>query len=178
VAGMQKISMYEVTVPEFVKAIENISRCIDKAELYAKENNFNIEILTHFRLYPDMFDFISQVRNGCWVAVDCVQQMAGRGDIVKKDPREETLSELKETIMKSLEFLKSVKPEELEGSEEKTITYYFDREKSASAVNFVTKYIHPNFYFHMAVAYVILRHNGVRLGKDDYIGDYGMKSSK
>ena len=127
-------------------------------------------VLTASRLYPDMLPFMRQVTIACDTAKGAVARLAGV-EIPKHEDVEKTLEELKARIAKTVAFVETFKPAQLEGSEEKTIVLKLgSREVTFKGMQYLLGYAHPNFYFHVVTAYDILRHNGVELGKRDYIG--------
>lgn len=169
-----KISMYQATVPAFIRSLKNLSGILDKAVAHADQNKFDLEHLLTDRLYPDMFPFLRQVQITCDYAKGTAARLAGVA-IPKFPDAETTVPELKARIEKVLEFLAQFKPEDFDDSEEREIEVYFMPGKYLHGLEYLTDLAVPNFYFHLTVAYAILRHNGVPLGKNDYIGMLAFK---
>ena len=162
------ISFYNVTVPLFTRGLHNLLLILDKTTLHAQTNKPDIQNLLQARLAPDMFNCIQQVQYSYYHALDVIEKIAGR-KAEKLAYEEKTVSELKESINRVLEFLTSVAPEEIDGKETLEIPRYDDKTKSAPAFLYVTQVSLPNFYFHITTAYDILRANGVPLHKTDYL---------
>ena len=150
------ISMYQVSVPRFVNILTNLSAILDKAQAHVDAKKIAPEALTTYRLFPDMFPMARQVQIACDTAKGAVARLAGV-DIPVNEDTEKTLAELKARIATTIEFVQSIKPAQLDGTEDKDITLKRG-EKSTT------------FYFHVTTAYNTLRHNGVEIGKRDYLG--------
>jgi hypothetical protein len=164
------ISMYDFTVRSFTRMLTNLSAFIDKAEAYAEAKKFDGKVLVEARLAPDMLPFASQVRIACDFAKGCCARLAGI-EPPKHEDNETTLAELRARIAKCLDFVRSVKPEQLTGSENRDITHALRTfTLNMKGLPYVTSFVLPNFYFHVTTAYAILRHNGVQLGKRDFVG--------
>ncbi|MDP1718354.1 MAG: DUF1993 domain-containing protein [Burkholderiales bacterium] len=164
------ISMYQVSVPRFVNILTNLSGILDKAQAHVDEKKIAPEALTTFRLFPNMFPMTRQVQIACDTAKAAVARLAGV-DIPKHEDTEQTLAELKARIATTIAFVQSIKPEQLDATEDKDITLTRG-EKSATykGMQFLLGHALPNFYFHVTTVYNILRHNGVEIGKRDYLG--------
>lgn len=169
--------MYNMTVPVFIKSLSNLEAIIDKVEREASERKFDLEHLLTDRLYPDQFNFTRQVQIACDNAKGTVARLAGV-EAPKMEDTEKTADELKGRIEKTIEFLRSVKPEQVEGTEDKQIPVYFAPGKYLTGLEYITEIGLPNFFFHLTTAYSILRHNGVALGKGDYLGALSLKDEK
>jgi hypothetical protein len=127
-------------------------------------------VLFDARLAPDMFPFASQVRIACDFAKGGAARLAGL-EPPKHEDNESTLAELKARIAKCLDFVRSLKPEQLAGSEDRDITHVLRTfTLNMKGLPYLTSFVLPNFYFHVTAAYAILRHNGVELGKRDFVG--------
>jgi hypothetical protein len=163
------ISMYQASVPRFVNMLGNLSRILDKAQAYATQKAFDGAVLADSRLYPDMLPLTSQVQIACDTAKGAVARLAGI-DIPVHEDFERTLPELKARIAKTIAFIESVRPDEVDGSEEREIVIRRgDEELRFTGLQFLLGRALPNFYFHVTTAYAILRHNGVAIGKRDYL---------
>lgn len=169
--------MYNITAPVFIKSLNNLSALLDKAVVYSEEKKFNIENILFDRLAPDQFDFTRQVQICCDTAKGAVAGLASI-ESPKMEDVEKTVPELKIRIEKTVEFLKSIKPEDIEGSEDKKISIPFVLGKWVSGFEYISEIYLPNFFFHLTTAYSILRHRGVTIGKADYLGDLSLKEEE
>ena len=165
------ISMYQVSVPRFVNILGNLSNILDKAQAHVDARKLDPTTLTTYRLFPDMLPMTSQVQIACDTAKGAVARMAGVQIPVFEDT-EKTLAELKARIAKTVAFIQSVKPEQIDGTEDKEIVIKRgEREDRYTGMQFLLGRALPNFYFHVTTAYNILRHNGIEIGKRDYLGN-------
>jgi hypothetical protein len=165
------ISMYQASAPRFVNVLKNLSAILDKAQAYADARKIDPTVLTSSRLYPDMFTMARQVQSACDSAKGAVARLAGV-EIPKHEDTEQTLAELKARIAKTIDFIDSVKAGQIDGSEDKPILLKIrGQEVKYTGMQYLLGFAHPNFYFHVTTAYDILRHNGVEIGKRDYIGN-------
>jgi hypothetical protein len=164
------ISMYQASAPRFANILNNLSAMLDKAQAHCEVKKIDPLVLASLRLFPDMLPFTRQITIACDTAKGAVARLAGV-DIPKHEDVEKTLEELKARIAKTVAFVGTFKPAQLDGSEDKEIVLKLTgREVSFKGMQYLLGYAHPNFYFHVVTAYNILRHNGVELGKRDYIG--------
>ena len=165
-----KISMYQASAPRFINMLNNLSGILDKAQAHAESRKIDQAALLGDRLFPDMLPMKRQVQIACDSAKGAVARLAGV-DVPKHEDTEETFAELKARIAKTVEFIKTVAPTRVEGSEDKNIHLKLGpREVDYTGIQYLLGHALPNFYFHVTTAYDILRHNGVELGKRDYIG--------
>ena len=164
------LSMSSASVPIFTRMLGNLSCMLDKAESHAGARKFDAAVLTQFRLAPDMLPFSRQVLIACDVAKNGIARISGV-EAPKFEDNENTFSELKLRIRKTIDWLGTVPFERLDGIEDKDITFPAGREttKTMKADAYLTHWVLPNFFFHVTAAYAILRHNGVELGKADYL---------
>jgi hypothetical protein len=164
------ISMYQASAPRFANILNNLSAMLDKAQAHCEAKKIDPLVLASLRLFPDMLPFTRQITIACDTAKGAVARLAGV-DIPKHEDVEKTLEELKARIAKTVAFVGTFKPAQLDGSEDKEIVLKLtSREVSFKGMQYLLGYAHPNFYFHVVTAYNILRHNGVELGKRDYLG--------
>ena len=164
------ISMYQASAPRFASILRNLSAILDKADAHCAAKKIEPSALTTFRLFPDMFAFTRQVQIACDTAKGAVARLAG-ADIPKHEDTEQTFAELKARIAKTIDFIESVKPERVDGSEEKEIVLAMrSGERRFKGMQYLLGHAYPNFYFHVTTAYNILRHNGVDIGKADFLG--------
>lgn len=164
------ISMYHASVPRIASMLTNLSQLLDKAQTHVESKKWNESALTQFRLYPDMLPMARQVQIACDTAKGVVARLAGV-DIPVDEDNEVTLTDLKQRIAKTLAFVESFKPTQIDGTEEKDITTKRgDKETHYKGMQFLLNHAMPNIYFHVTAAYTILRHNGIEIGKRDYLG--------
>ena len=164
------ISMYQASVPCFVRTLGNLSAILDKAQAHVDAKKLDATALTGYRLFPDMLPMTRQVQIACDAAKGLVARLSGLENPVHEDT-EKTLVELQARIAKTLAFVQSVTPAQLDGTEEKDIVVKRgDVETHYQGMQYLLGNALPNFYFHVTTAYNILRHNGVEIGKRDYLG--------
>ena len=164
------ISMYQASAPRFVNALQNLSAILDKAQAHVDAKKLEVTALTTYRLYPDMFPMTRQVQIACDAAKGAMARLAGV-EIPKHDDSERTFAELKARIAKTIEFVRSFKPAQIDGTEEKEVVLKIrGNDVKFTGMQYLLGFALPNLYFHVATAYNILRHNGVEIGKADYIG--------
>lgn len=163
-------SMYTASVPVFQHMLRNLSHILDKGEASAQARKFEPAVLATSRLAPDMLPFTRQILIACDAAKNGVARIAGI-EAPKFEDNETTFAELKARIQKTQAFLESVPAAKLEGTENKEVTFPVGREatRTMSCQAYLTTWVLPNFFFHITTAYAILRHNGVDLGKADYL---------
>jgi hypothetical protein len=165
------ISMYQASAPRFVNILNNLSAILDKAQAHVEAKKIDSAALTAFRLYPDMFPMTRQVQIACDTAKGAVARLAGV-DIPKHEDTEQTIPELKARIARTIAFIGTFKPAQIDGCEDKNIHLKLGpREVDWKGLQYLLGFALPNFYFHVTAAYAILRHNGVDIGKRDYIGN-------
>ena len=164
------ISMYSASVPVFQTMLGNLSFFLDKAQAHAEAKKFDPAVLLQSRLAPDMLPFTRQVLIACDAAKLGVARVSGV-EAPKFDDTESTLAELKTRIAKTLDYLATVPADKMDGTEDKDITFPVGREntRTMKAEAFIKHWVTPNMYFHVTTAYAILRHNGVELGKSQYL---------
>ena len=166
------ISMYQASVPVFNTILGSLSAIIDKAVSHAEVRKIDPAVLVNARLYPDMLPFTAQVQIACDMAKFGAGRLSG-AEIPKHDDSEATFSELKARIAQTLAFVGTVKPEQIDGTEDKTVTIKLGGEPTEfKGQAYLLHFVLPNFYFHVATAYDILRHNGVELSKRDFLGQF------
>jgi hypothetical protein len=165
-----KISMYQASAPRFVNMLTNLRAILDKAQAHAEAKKIDPEVLAGARLFPDMFALARQVQIACDTAKGAVARLSGLEN-PKHEDTEKSIAELKARIDKTIAFIETVRPELVDGSEDRDISLKLGtREVSWKGMQYLLGFALPNFYFHATTAYDILRHCGVELGKRDYIG--------
>lgn len=164
------ISMYQASIPVFARALGNLSNILRKAAAHAEQHKIDPAVLLATRLYPNMFPLSRQIQ----IATDMAKGAAARlADIERPvhEDNESTFDDMQARIAKTLEFIQSIKPDQIDGSEEKTITLVIGgNEMKFIGQPYLLHFAIPNLFFHTATAYDILRQCGVELGKPDFIG--------
>jgi hypothetical protein len=166
------LSMYDASVPVFKQILGSLSAILEQAETHAAERKIDPNALLQFRLYPDMFPFTRQIQIAADFAKGAAARLAG-APVPAFDDNEHSFTELKARIAKTLAFIDSLPKAQIEGSEERAITTGSgDKVRHFTGRTYLVHYALPHFYFHATTAYAILRHNGVAIGKKDFIGSY------
>jgi hypothetical protein len=164
------ISLYEISIPALVAGLTNLNGILDKAIAHAATKKFDSNALAESRLIADMHPLTRQIQMACDSAKGAAARLAGV-DVPKHEDSEATLPELKTRIAKTLDFLKSIKAEHLRDGESREITLAFPQMTlKFTGLSYVTTFVLPNFYFHVSIAYALLRQNAVEIGKRDYLG--------
>lgn len=166
--------LYEITIPQFTKMLTNLNKIIDKAALNAESRKFDVEVLFNSRLAPDQFNFIRQIQIACDTAKLCASRLSGKEAPVQED-NEKTLAEVKARIESVITYLGTFKKEDFNGAEERKISQPRWEGKYLTGEEYALHHALPNIYFHITTAYSILRHNGVDIGKKDYLGEMPYK---
>jgi len=165
------ISMYQASVPRFVNILGNLSNIMDKTQAHIDARKIADATLTGYRLFPDMLPLTTQVQIACDTAKGVVARLAGI-DIPAYEDSEKTIADLKARIAKTIAFIQSVSAAQIDGTEDKAIvTKRGDKETHYTGMQFLLGHAIPNFYFHVTTTYNILRHNGVEIGKRDFLGN-------
>ncbi len=163
------LSMYQASVPAFQKHLHALDGILDKAAAYATAKKIDPGVLLASRLYPDMFDLMRQVQ----AVTDFAKAASARlaNVVVPSFPdTEKTIPELKERIAKTLAFLETLKPEQMNGAETREFTIKVGpNDMTFKGLDYLLHFALPNFYFHASTAYGILRHNGLEIGKRDFM---------
>jgi len=164
------VSMSSISLPVFKSVLGNLNHLLDKAQQFIDEKKCDPAALTQFRLAPDMFPFVRQVLIACDGAKNGVARISGV-EAPKFADDETTIAELKLRIEKTIAYLEGVPASTLDGTESKEITFPAGRDvtRTMLAQDYLTLWVLPNLYFHVTTAYNILRHNGVPVGKLDYL---------
>src|SRR5437660_5926751 len=164
------ISMYQASTPRFAAMLRNLSALIDKADAHCAAKKIEPAAITTARLYPDMFPFTRQVQIACDTAKGAVARLAG-AEVPRHEDTEQSFAELKARIAKTLDFIESIGAGKIDGSEDKEIVLQMrSGERRLKGMQYLLGSAYPNFYFHITTAYNILRHNGVEIGKTDFLG--------
>ena len=164
------ISMYDVSVPALVRGLTNLSLLLDKASSHAECKKFDPAVLAQARLFPDMHPLSRQVQIACDTAKGAAGRLA-QVEIPKHADTETTLVELKTRIGKTIDFLKSITPAQVEGAESRDVELKFPSGAwKFTGAAYLTDFVLPNFYFHVSMVYALLRSNGIEIGKGDFLG--------
>ena len=165
------ISMFQASVPRLINVLNNLSHILDKAQTHIDAKKLDATALIQFRLFPDMLNFTRQVQIASDTAKGVVARLAGV-DIPVYEDNEQSIADLKARIAKTIDFIQGFKPEQIDGTEDKDIIVKRgEKETHYKGMQFLLGHTIPNVYFHTTTAYAILRHNGVEVGKRDYLGN-------
>ncbi len=165
---------FEMTVTQFTKMLQNFSAFMDKAAHYAETKKIDMDVLLNARLAPDQFNFIRQVQIACDTAKMGASRLTGKDAPTHADT-EKTLPELKARIESTVAYLKTFSPKDYMETAGRKVSQPRWEGKWISGEEFATQHVIPNFYFHVTTAYAILRHNGVDVGKKDFLGPMPFK---
>jgi uncharacterized protein len=166
---MTKLSMHAISAPTFVRMLKNLSSFLSKAEQQAKVKGYEPSVLLNDRLAPDMFTLTRQVQIATDHAKGCMARLAGHQPEVLEDT-ETTFAQLQARITKVIGIVEGYNEGQLEGSETREVSVKIpNSELKFSGLDYVNTWAMPNFYFHVTMAYAILRHNGIELGKRDFL---------
>ncbi len=165
-----KISMYEASVPPFTRALESLAAILEKAAAHCEARKIDPAVLVGARLYPDMFPLVKQVQ----IAADAAKGGCARlaqAEIPAFEDNEASFADLVARLRRTVDFLKTLAPGQFEGAEDRTCTWKTRKgDKSMQGLPYLLTHVAPNLYFHVTTAYAILRHNGVEIGKGDFLG--------
>ncbi|WP_347986093.1 DUF1993 domain-containing protein [Methylomonas sp. AM2-LC] len=166
------LTLYQASIPVLVRMLGNLSAILYKAAAHAEAKKIDPSIFVNARLAPDMYPLSRQVQIATDVVKGCAARLAGI-EVPSYEDNEASFAELQARIAKTVAFIQSVTAEQIDGSEGRNITLKFgSREFHFLGQAYLLNFVYPNFYFHLTTAYAILRHNGVEIGKMDYIGAY------
>ena len=164
------IFMYDITVPVWRHFLNNLSMLLDKAVTYADAKKIDHSILMNARLYPDMLPLTRQVQIATDHAKGGAARLAGI-EVPKFEDNESNFAELHSRIARTINFLNTIPPQQFEGSELRDIVLVIhDTKHELKGLPYLLERVQPNFFFHVTTAYNILRHNGVEIGKRDFLG--------
>jgi hypothetical protein len=165
------ISMYAASIPPMIRSLSNLRAILEKATAYTQSKNIDPAVLVNARLYPDMYPLVKQVQIATDVAKGAVSRLANI-EPPKFEDNESTFAELITRIDKTLELLIASTPERINGSEDNTIVFLIrDKTVTFQGLPYLLDFVLPNVYFHVSTVYAILRHNGVEIGKRDFLGN-------
>jgi hypothetical protein len=162
--------MYQASIPGLVKTLNNLAAILDKAEAYAAERKIAPEVLLNWRLAPDMFPLSKQVQLSSDFAKGCAARLAGV-EVPKYADDEQSFAELKQRIAKTLKFVQGFSAKDIDGSESRDVSLTVGGQPiKFKGEAYLVHFVLPNFYFHAATAYDIVRSFGVEIGKRDFLG--------
>ena len=166
-----KISMYQASVPMFIRMLNSLAAVLDKGAAHAEAKKIDPSVLINARLYPDMLPLSRQVQIAGDGAKGAAARLAGL-EPPKYEDTETSFSDLKGRIQKTISYLNMLKPEQIDGSEERAVTIPLRGQPvTFQGLPYLLNHAVPNLYFHVTTAYDILRHNGVEIGKADFLGN-------
>jgi hypothetical protein len=164
------ISMYQITIPVFTRVLNNLSAVLNKGAAHAEAKKIDPSVFVNARLAPDMFPLARQIQIATDAVKGCAARLAGV-EIPSFADTEASFPELQERIAKTVAFLNSITEAQLEGSEGRTVSLKIrGNDVEFKGMAYLQGFVLPNLYFHVTTTYGILRHNGVELGKTDYLG--------
>lgn len=168
------VSMYQTSVPVMTRLMKNLIGVLEKAEAQATARKLDADVLPNARLAPDMFPLKRQVQIASDMAKAGVARLAGKeAQMPKWEDNEQTFAELRARLQKSIDYIGSFKPADIDGSEARDVALTIGGQpKTLKGHQYLMTHAYPHFYFHIVTAYDILRHNGVEVGKRDYIGTF------
>ena len=169
------MNLYDATVPVFTKLLSSIEKWIDKAAAHADAKKFDVDVLASARLAPDQYAFVRQIQAACDQAKYTVAKLTGKEPPSHPDT-EKTMAEIRQRIRTVVAYLGSFKREDFQGAEERACSHSWMGGKSLRGGDYLDHFALPNFHFHLTTAYDILRHNGVDVGKMDYLVDLPFRS--
>jgi uncharacterized protein len=165
------MSFYDATVPAFLQILGSLSGLLTKAEAHCKAKNIAPEVLLTARLYPDMLPLAKQIQLVCDFAAKSCARLT-HSEVPSTPDTEKTFEELKQRLAKTIDYVKAFKPAQFDGADAKDVTFPVGPSNTLTlkGQQFLSAFTFPNFYFHAATAHGILRHNGVEIGKRDFLG--------
>jgi hypothetical protein len=165
------MSFYDATVPAFLQILGSLSGLLTKAEAHCEAKKIQPEVLLSARLYPDMLPLTKQIQIASDFAAKSCARLTG-SEVPTTPDTEKTFEELRQRLANTIAYVKTFKPAQFEGADAKDITFPIGPTNTLTlkGQEFVNRFSFPNFYFHAATAHGILRHNGVEIGKRDFLG--------
>ena len=165
------MSFYDATVPAYLQILGSLSGLLTKAEAHCNAKNIQPEVVLGSRLYPDMLPLSKQIQLASDFAVRGCARVT-HSEVPSTPDTEKSFAELRQRLAKTADYVKSFKPEQFEGADTRDVTFPMgpDKTMTLKGQQFISHFALPNFYFHLTTAYGILRHNGVDIGKRDFLG--------
>lgn len=166
---MNATDVFEYGIPQFIRTLTALKGCLKKAALHAEQKKFEVNTFFEMRLAPDQFNLGRQIQIATDNAKGYASRLSGKTAPVFED-KEKTLPEFEQRLEKAIQYLQEFKPSDFEAWETKKVSFPWNPGKELTAKDYVLTHAIPNFYFHVSMAYAIMRENGVDLGKSDYLG--------
>jgi uncharacterized protein len=165
------MSFYDATVPAYLQVLGSLSGLLTKAEAHCEAKKIQPDVLLAARLYPDMLPLSKQIQLACDFAIRGCARVT-HSEVPQMPDTEKTFEELRQRLAKAADYVKSVKPAQFEGADTRDVTFPMgpDKTMTLKGQQFISNFSLPQFYFHAAIAHGILRHNGVEVGKRDFMG--------
>ena len=165
------MSFHDTTVPAFLQILGSLNGILTKAEAHCKSKNIQPEVLLGARLYPDMLPFTRQIQLVCDFAAKSCARLT-QGEVPTTSDTETSFDALKQRLAKTLDYVKSFKPAQFDGAESRDVSFPAGPKnmRTLKGQQFLSNFALPNFYLHAAIAHGIMRHNGVEIGKRDFLG--------
>jgi uncharacterized protein len=170
------LSLYHASVPQLEKMLKNLSRWLDRSVEHAKSKNFDPNVFLGSRLAPNQYSLTKQIQTACDNAKFIAARLSGK-EAPSHPDTETTVEELKARIAKVTDYLGTFKPSDFETAASRKIALPWMPNKVLTGTDYLVEFGLPNFYFHITSAYAILRHNGVELGKADFIGSVNFQDA-
>ena len=165
-----KITMYQASIPTIVRALTNLIAVLEKGAAHAEAKKVEPSVMVNSRLYPDMFPLVRQVQLASDISKGGAARLAQIPPPAFED-NEASFPDLVARLRKTIAFLETLKPEQIDGAEDRTVTWQTRTStKSMQGMPYLLNHVLPNVFFHVTTAYNILRHNGVEIGKQDFLG--------
>jgi uncharacterized protein len=164
------MSFHDATVPAFLQILGSLSGILTKAEAHCKARNIQPDVLLGARLYPDMLPFTRQIQLVSDFATKSCARLT-HSEVPSTPDTEKTFDELRQRLAKTIDYVKAFKPEQFDGADQRDVSFPVGpNTMTLKGQQFLNNFVFPNFYFHAATAHGILRHNGVEIGKRDFLG--------
>jgi hypothetical protein len=165
------MSFYDAVVPGYLQILNSLSAILTKAEAHCEAKKIQPDVLLGSRLYPDMLPFTSQIHTVCDFATKGCARLT-HSEVPSNPNTEKTFAELKQRLANTIAYVKTYKPEQFEGADSRDVSFPAgpDKTMTMKGQQFLSHFSLPNFHFHAAIAHGILRHNGVEIGKRDFLG--------
>ncbi|MGC2316850.1 MAG: DUF1993 domain-containing protein [Bradyrhizobium sp.] len=164
------MSFHDATVPAFLQILGSLSGILTKADAHCKARNIQPDVLLGARLYPDMLPFTRQIQLVSDFAAKSCARLT-HSEVPSTPDTEKTFDELRQRLSKTIDYVKAFKPEQFDGADQRDVSFPVGpNTMTLKGQQFLNNFVFPNFYFHAATAHGILRHNGVEIGKRDFLG--------
>lgn len=169
------MNLYYFSVPQIVNLLNSSKNFFAKAKKHAELKKYDANVLLQSRLAPDMYPLVKQVQVTSYMAKECVAGLT-QTEAPKFDDNETTIEQVEARLDKTIAYVKSFKPEQFENASEIYLSVPFMKDKKMKGSDFLIQMMLPNVYFHVCATYALLRHNGVDLGKNDFMGEVNFQN--